>query len=71
MRKIERRLRERIRKLEAELKETEDDRQKFRDGLVHDLKQAIRLHGQGKYWDMQAQIERFSKRLQSVKYFYW
>lgn len=71
MRKVEKRLRERVKTLEKELTEVKEDRQKFRDFTVNNLKTAIRIHGESKYWNMQSLIEALSKNLQSVKYFYW
>jgi hypothetical protein len=71
MRKIEKNLRERIKRLEAELTEVNKDREVFRRNLVSNLKYAIQVHGEGKYWGMASLIETFSKNISAAKHWYW
>lgn len=71
MRAVEKRLRERVKELEKELAEVKEDREVFRKGLAHDIREAIRIHGNGHYWRMDALIQNFCQRLQKVEWFYW
>lgn len=61
MRAIERRLRDRIRQLEDELKEAEADRQKFRTYWAGNMKWFIEMHGEGKHPTMSWLIEDMAK----------
>ena len=63
MRAIEKRLRERIKELEAKLSNVEADRNKFRRDTVNNLKSAISIHGDGKYWNMASMIETLAKQI--------
>lgn len=71
MRAVEKRLREKIKELEKEITELKEDRNKFREDLVNNLKSAIRIHGEGKYWNMGSLIESLSKQIASKKWWYW
>lgn len=71
MRAIEKRLRQRIRELEAELEKVKADRQGFRDAIISNLKKAILIHGQGQYWRMDSLIEILAKQIQARDGWYW
>jgi CRISPR/Cas system-associated protein Cas10 (large subunit of type III CRISPR-Cas system) len=62
---------ERIKKLEAELKEIEQDRKLFRDWMVQDLRSYISFAAKNEYWSSATMIEKLTKRLQQAKTFYW
>jgi len=71
MRVIEKRLRERIKSLETDLETVKADRESFRKDIVSNLKNAIRIHGQGKYWGMEGLIETFTKQMGSKQQWWW
>lgn len=71
MRVVEKRLRERIKSLEKELDEVKRDREGFRNSLVNNLKEAIRIHGLGQYWIMPHLIETFAKNISQRNKWYW
>lgn len=71
MRAVEKRLRQKIKDLEAELKEVEEDREKFREDFIRNFKEAIRLLGKGCSWSSSDLIERMSKQLRNYKWWYW
>lgn len=67
----ERKLRARIKELETELQQVKEDREKFRADLVANLKSAIKIHGESKFWTMPSLIETFAKQIQKKEYWYW
>lgn len=71
MRAVEKRLRERNKALEKELEEVKQDRQKFRDDHVNNLRTAIKIHGEGKLWNMSNLIETIARQLHAKQKFYW
>lgn len=71
MRSVEKRLRERIKELEARLIEVKEDRQGFRDSYAHLIREAIRIHGEGKYWNMSNLIERLAKDIGKRNWWMW
>lgn len=71
MRAVEKRLRERIKHLEAELADVEADREKFRNDLTRNLRYAIEVHGKGQYWNMPNMIETFAKQLRDKMWWAW
>lgn len=71
MKAVEKRLRERIKSLEAELQEVKEDRDGFRTSYINLLRTTIRLHGENKYWNMASLIETLAKGIASRNYWYW
>jgi uncharacterized protein YhaN len=71
MTKNEKQLRKQIKELEAEIADLKRDRDGFRVSLVSNLKSAIRIHGEGKYWNMSDLIETLSKDIAKRKWWYW
>lgn len=71
MRAVEKRLRERLRAAQAELEKVKEDRAKFREFVGTNLRDCIRIHGQGEYRPMDQWIERFAKVLQRTEWWYW
>lgn len=62
---------ERIKKLEADLKEVEADRKLYQNWMASDLRSYIEMAGKSQYWSSEAMITKTTKRLQQTKYFYW
>ena len=71
MRAVEKRLREKIRELEKQMAEVEKDRAQFRESFAANLRDAIRVHGEGKTFNMSSLIETYAKQLQKVAWFCW
>lgn len=71
MRAVEKRLRERIKTLEAELQDVKQDRDGFRDTMAYLIKEAIRIHGNGNHWAMSSLIETLAKQIQKRKWWHW
>lgn len=71
MRAVEKRLRERIKYLEDKLAKVEADRDGFRESIASNLRQAIRIHGEGHYWNMPGLIETFAKQIAKREWWYW
>jgi hypothetical protein len=71
VRAVEKRLRERIKDLEAKLSTVEADRQGFRDAITRNIREAIRIHGEGKYWNMASLIETLAKQIAQRERWYW
>lgn len=71
MRKIEKRLRDRIKSLEKELSEVEEDRTKYRVYYTRKFRWFIELQGKGTTPSMAWIIEDFAKFFQTVKWFNW
>lgn len=71
MRAIEKRLRERIKQLEAELQETRDDRQLFRDHFARRFRWWIELIGSQSTPSLPWLIEQDAKEMRHMKYWCW
>ena len=71
MRKVERCLRDRIKALEAELSKVKMDREQFRAFMADDMRKMIDLCGKGQHFSSATWIERISKRMQHVEWWYW
>lgn len=71
MRAIEKRLREKIKQLEIENQAIKDDRQKFREFMVQDLRKAIEHVRCNTYSSGNYIVEQVAKRMASVKQWYW
>lgn len=71
MRKVERRLRDKIKDLELKLSQVEADREKFRQFMVSDLRRNIELCGKNQYLTASSWIERIAVRLQDVERWWW
>jgi hypothetical protein len=71
MRAVEKRLRERVKELEAELNKVKEDREKFRAYWVRVMKWMIQLQGKGETPSVSWFIEDLSKLLNRVSQWYW
>lgn len=71
MRAVEKRLRLRVKGLEADLEEVRQDREKFRTYFSNKLKWFIEIHGKGNNASSAFMIEDMAKFLSKVKWFYW
>lgn len=78
MKVTEKQLRRQIKELKSEVEtlntlinDLETDRKIYRDALVSNLRFAVKILGESKYWKMTDMIENFSKTLQKAKWFYW
>ena len=71
MRAIEKRLRERVKELEADVRELEDDRRLFREHFITRFKWWIELIGSGKSPNLSWLIESDAKYLRQFKFWVW
>lgn len=71
MRKVERQLREQIHALEADLKELEADREKFRLHFTGRFRWWIKLVGEGKSPSLPYLVEADAKFLTTVQWWCW
>lgn len=71
MRAIEKRLRERIKELEANIKNLEMEQQQWRNWWAQDFRDQINLISKNQYWTPQMWVERLAKRLNNVERWWW
>lgn len=71
MRKVEKRLRERIKALEVELEKIKAERQQYRQYFIGKLRWFLELHGKGQSPDMSSLIQDFAHFMTTVESFWW
>ena len=62
---------EEIKDLKEQLSKVERDREVFRSNTVRNFKEAIRIHGNGNYWNMSNLIETLTKDIARCEWWYW
>jgi hypothetical protein len=71
MRAVEKRLRERLKDVEAELEVVIADRNKFREEFARLFRSAIDCHGRNRHFAMDSYIETGAKFLATVQRWWW
>lgn len=71
MNKTEKRLREKIKSLEAELHKVKEDRHKYRHYFVQNFRCSVDLLGKNETWNMIYVVKTLSEQMTKFESFYW